>query len=61
LHPAGFIHGPQPGSVEAAIGKPGTEEVAVMVDTFNPLGLGVAARETEDPEYAWSWSRGLDP
>src|SRR5581483_2788953 len=26
LHPAGFIHGPQPGSVEAAIGKPGTEE-----------------------------------
>ena len=23
LHPAGFVHGPQPGSVEAAIGKPG--------------------------------------
>ena len=40
LHPAGFIHGPQPGSVEAAIGKPGTDEVAVMVDTFRPLGLG---------------------
>ena len=60
LHPAGFIHGPQPGSVEAAIGKPGTEEVAVMVDTFRPLGLGAAAREVEDPEYAWTWARGLD-
>src|SRR5438132_8911222 len=61
LHPAGFIHGPQPGSVEAAIGKPGTEEVAVMVDTFRPLGLGAAAREVEDPECAWTWARGLDP
>jgi homogentisate 1,2-dioxygenase len=60
LHPAGFIHGPQPGSVEAALGKPGTEELAVMVDTFRPLGLGAAARETEDPEYAWTWARGLD-
>ncbi|HXW39185.1 MAG TPA: homogentisate 1,2-dioxygenase, partial [Acidimicrobiales bacterium] len=26
LHPAGFVHGPQPGSVEAAFGEPGTEE-----------------------------------
>jgi homogentisate 1,2-dioxygenase len=60
LHPAGFIHGPQPGSVEAAIGQAGTEEVAVMVDTFRPLGLGAAAREAEDPEYAWTWARGLD-
>jgi homogentisate 1,2-dioxygenase len=60
LHPAGFVHGPQPGSVEAAIGKAGTEEVAVMVDTFRPLGLGAAAIEAEDPEYAWTWARGLD-
>jgi homogentisate 1,2-dioxygenase len=60
LHPAGFIHGPQPGSVEAAVGKAGTEELAVMLDTFRPLGLGAAAREAEDPEYAWSWARGLE-
>jgi homogentisate 1,2-dioxygenase len=60
LHPAGFVHGPQPGSVEAAVGKAGTEEVAVMVDTFRPLGLGAAAVEAEDPEYAWTWARGLD-
>ena len=37
LHPAGFIHGPQPGSLEAARPKERTEEVAVMLDTFRPL------------------------
>jgi homogentisate 1,2-dioxygenase len=58
LHPAGFVHGPQPGSVEAAFGQPGTEELAVMIDTFAPLGIGAAGREIEDPEYAWTWSRG---
>ena len=40
LHPAGFIHGPQPGAVEASIGKEDTEEFAVMIDTFRPLELG---------------------
>ena len=56
LHPAGFIHGPQPGSVEASIGAHATEELAVMVDTFRPLDLGAAARQCEDPGYAWTWS-----
>jgi homogentisate 1,2-dioxygenase len=56
LHPSGFTHGPQPGSVEASIGKERTNELAVMIDTFRPLELGVAARECEDPSYAWSWS-----
>jgi homogentisate 1,2-dioxygenase len=56
LHPAGFTHGPQPGSVEASIGKDATEETAVMVDTFRPLRLGPAARECEDEAYAWTWS-----
>jgi homogentisate 1,2-dioxygenase len=56
LHPAGFTHGPQPGSVEASIGKKATEETAVMVDTFHPLDLGPAARECEDEAYAWTWS-----
>jgi homogentisate 1,2-dioxygenase len=59
LHPSGFVHGPQPGSVEAAIGRPGTDEVAVMVDTFRPLRLGPAARTSEDSDYAWTWARGL--
>jgi homogentisate 1,2-dioxygenase len=57
LHPAGFVHGPQPGSVEAALGVPGTNELAVMVDTFRPLRLGEAATGAEDREYAWTWAR----
>jgi len=58
LHPAGFVHGPQPGSVEAALGAPGTEETAVMLDTFAPLELGSAAGACEDPGYAWTWAGG---
>ena len=56
LHPAGFTHGPQPGSVEASIGKAATEETAVMIDTFRPLDLGPGAFDCEDTGYAWTWS-----
>jgi homogentisate 1,2-dioxygenase len=56
LHPAGFTHGPQPGSVEASIGAAATEELAVMVDTFRPLEIGAAARACADPAYPWTWS-----
>ena len=55
LHPGGHTHGPQPGSVEASIGKEGTEELAVMVDTFRPLRITRFAREMEDDNYAYSW------
>ncbi|MPZ89020.1 MAG: homogentisate 1,2-dioxygenase [Nitriliruptorales bacterium] len=55
LHPAGFTHGPQPGSVEASIGKEDTDEWAVMVDAFRPLHLGPGARAGEEDTYAWSW------
>jgi homogentisate 1,2-dioxygenase len=58
LHPAGHTHGPQPGSVEASIGKEGTEELAVMIDTFRPLDLGPGARDSEDDGYAWTWLEG---
>jgi homogentisate 1,2-dioxygenase len=57
LHPAGFVHGPQPGSVEASVGVSATDETAVMIDTFRPLGLSGAARDVADPAYPWSWSR----
>jgi homogentisate 1,2-dioxygenase len=62
LHPAGFTHGPQPGAAEAAVeglaaGRTTTDETAVMVDTFRPLLLGPAARDCEDPGYAWTWAR----
>ncbi|MFZ0323433.1 MAG: homogentisate 1,2-dioxygenase [Actinomycetes bacterium] len=56
LHPSGFTHGPQPGSVEASIGRLATDELAVMVDTFRPLDLGPAALEAEDTQYPWTWS-----
>ncbi len=57
LHPAGFVHGPQPGSVEASVGAARTEETAVMVDTFTPLEISGAARAGADPDYPWSWAR----
>jgi len=56
LHPAGFTHGPQPGSVEAGLGEERTEELAVMVDTFRPLLLADGARACEDPDYPWTWA-----
>ena len=55
LHPGGIPHGPHPGTAEASIGKEGTEELAVMVDTFHPLRLTETALEVEDPGYAYSW------
>ncbi len=58
LHPAGHTHGPQPGAYEASVGVDYFDELAVMVDTFRPLGLGGAAADCEDEDYAWSWSRG---
>ncbi|MGH2477232.1 MAG: homogentisate 1,2-dioxygenase, partial [Candidatus Limnocylindrales bacterium] len=61
LHPAGFIHGPQPGSVERALGQEATDEIAVMVDTFEPLLLADGARACDDADYAWSWSRSARP
>ncbi len=57
LHPAGFVHGPQPGSLEAAMPKDRTEEVAVMLDTFRPLGLSDAARAVSADDYPWTWAR----
>lgn len=56
LHPAGFVHGPQPGSVEASVDAERTDETAVMLDTFSPLMLSAAARESADEGYAWSWA-----
>ncbi|MCU1484122.1 MAG: homogentisate 12-dioxygenase [Actinomycetia bacterium] len=55
FHPAGFTHGPQPGGVEAALGKTWNDEYAVMIDTFAPLGLGAAAPHCEDADYHRSW------
>jgi homogentisate 1,2-dioxygenase len=58
FHPAGFVHGPQPGSIERSEGVDRTEEVAVMLDTFRPLGVSQAGRNISDPDYAWTWAGG---
>jgi homogentisate 1,2-dioxygenase len=55
VHPAGIPHGPHPGTAEASIGKEGTEELAVMVDTFNPLSITREAMELDDGAYPYSW------
>ncbi len=58
LHPFGVPHGPQPGATEASIGKTGTEELAVMVDTFRPLQVTAEALELEKEGYWASWLEG---
>jgi homogentisate 1,2-dioxygenase len=55
LHPGGIPHGPHPGTAEKSIGKKGTEELAVMVDTFRPLQLTEQALAVEDKGYYQSW------
>jgi homogentisate 1,2-dioxygenase len=55
LHPGGIPHGPHPGTVEKSIGAKGTEELAVMVDTFRPLKLTTHALNIEDKDYYKSW------
>jgi len=55
LHPMGIPHGPHPGAVEKSLGAESTEELAVMVDTFNPLKLTEEALGIEDQDYYLSW------
>jgi len=55
LHPGGMPHGPQPGKTEASVGAKGTDEYAVMIDTFRPLKLTQAVKETNDEGYVRSW------
>jgi homogentisate 1,2-dioxygenase len=55
LHPIGIPHGPHPGAAERSIGKKGTEELAVMVDTFKPLMLTQEALDLEVKDYYQSW------
>lgn len=59
LHPAGHIHGPHPGAWESGPSRVGqrTEEIAVMLDTFKPLGLAAGAGMIEQREYVYSWLR----
>ncbi len=54
-HPYGIPHGPHPGAYEASIGTTRTEELAVMIDTFKPIGPTAAAVTVEDAAYMASF------
>lgn len=55
FHPQGIQHGPQPGAAERAGRATRTEEVAVMLDTRNPLHPTPFAAATELTDYWRSW------
>lgn len=55
LHPRGIPHGPHPGTIVASRAVTRTDELAVMVDTEQPLFLTRQAMELDDPGYPRSW------
>jgi homogentisate 1,2-dioxygenase len=55
LHPAGFPHGPHPKAVKAVQTKTHTDEVAVMIDTWQTLHTDPALDKVELPNYWKSW------
>ena len=55
LHPGGIPHGPHPGAIERSIGKKETQELAVMIDPFNPMMITEEAMKIEVPDYYKSW------
>lgn len=56
FHPQGIHHGPHPKAYERSKSATRTEEVAVMLDTKNPLSVLPAAEPLENPNYFLSWS-----
>lgn len=58
LHPAGIPHGPHPGAYEASLGSTRTDELAVMIDTLEPLVPTPFALALEDAGYHDSWKTG---
>jgi homogentisate 1,2-dioxygenase len=55
LHPYGIPHGPQPGLLEASLNAKETGELAVMVDTFQPLKVTKVVEKIDDANYPYSW------
>ena len=55
FHPAGFPHGPHPKAVKNVSKKTHTDEVAVMLDTWNPLFVDPVAESVELKDYWKSW------
>ncbi len=57
MHPQGIHHGPQAGAEARAKNASRTEEVAVMVDTKNPLRIAEGAAAYERADYWTSWRK----
>ncbi|TVQ81203.1 MAG: homogentisate 1,2-dioxygenase [Bradymonadales bacterium] len=55
FHPRGVHHGPHPKALKNQSAKTRTDEVAVMIDTRNPLRATAYARKREIREYWKSW------
>ncbi len=57
LHPSGITHGPHPKALNNAFDQPipATNEVAIMIDTRDPLNVDDAAVEVEWSDYVNSW------
>lgn len=55
LHPGGLPHGPHPGAIERSIGQKETNELAVMIDPFNPVKITDQAMGVEIENYYQSW------
>ena len=55
FHPQGIHHGPQKGAIEKSKTLSKTDEVAVMIDTRNPLNKGENTQTTEIQNYWSSW------
>jgi homogentisate 1,2-dioxygenase len=57
LHPSGFTHGPHPKALQNMLSqsKPGTDEVAVMIDARDALEIAPAAHAVEWRGYVDSW------
>ena len=57
FHPCGFTHGPHPKALKTGLqsAKKETNEVAVMVDTRDPLDVNKIAESIEWREYVNSW------
>ena len=56
-HPQGFAHGPHPGALKKAFKQENamTDEVAVMIDTRDPLEVSTEFEQVEWTEYVHSW------
>jgi len=57
LHPSGFTHGPHPKALKNMLvqSKPATDEVAVMIDTRDPVDVASGAVAVENTAYVDSW------